>query len=535
MNKKYLDYIVYYFYEHFEPYGKEFTDDKYSLLMYSVYNAVHKEYPNFENVKNGQVDSLIYNHFVGHLLKKSRKFKADYINLYRYVKNYIGNVNGILYSDETFNFIVSRIAIKLMVSFDSEKLNDGKFDDEIVSTYKQVCSKLRSYISSYIAKMDISLTDLDDAFVTEQVFNLLMNSKDMSAKKLLNGEYNYLIDKLVEENKLENKTKRISKMPNTVAYIKKVVVDNANKVVSVDGYVLINTTKNEELLNKYCRMIDDTLRTWNLNPSEIMSGEYDRDIQLLYNDFFVRGLDYETAKMSIQRPGVPKYINKNSGKKTFVSAVSSLLAAGVLAGAVGYVSYMYAKGLYNEKVKDNLSKIDDYSYSHVNDIHSRNFDAAILNFIETSDEYAKYGEDSYDYISLYRNYLSTNGDLYIMDNMLSEIKLSIKNDDLYQELYGALKGNRSFLGFIYDRLEEMGYEEIRNEEYVQLLHDYEKIRFEMPYDANPVEHLTNSQERLINKVKDIYEKLSNEQWIEFGKLLGTNEKDIEEENSVRRH
>ena len=112
-----------------------------------------------------------------------------------------------------------------------------------------------------------------------------------------------------------------------------------------------------------------------------------------------------------------------------------------------------------------------------------------------------------------------------MDNMLSEIKRDVRNNDSYRNLSGSIMYNGCYLDFMYDRLYEMGFEEIVDNKYQDLLNDYVELKNKHPYE-NVVKYLSPSQERLLEKVRDKYVELSEEYFVELGKLLGTDEYNI---------
>ena len=120
-----------------------------------------------------------------------------------------------------------------------------------------------------------------------------------------------------------------------------------------------------------------------------------------------------------------------------------------------------------------------------------------------------------------------------MDNMIDEIKKDISTKAEYNDLMNSLRGNGCYLDFIYDRLYDMGYTEIKDSKYTELLSSYMKTKKEHRY-KDPVEYLSFSQQRLLNKVISKYEELSEQYLLEFGVLLGDQNIVFESTSSVRR-
>ena len=103
----------------------------------------------------------------------------------------------------------------------------------------------------------------------------------------------------------------------------------------------------------------------------------------------------------------------------------------------------------------------------------------------------------------------------------------------HNDLMNILRSNGCYLDFIYDRLYDMGYTEIRDMKYNELLSSYMRVKKEHKY-KDPVEYLSNSQQRLLDKFLSKYDELSQQHLIEFGVLLGDQNVVLEVTNSVRR-
>ena len=119
----------------------------------------------------------------------------------------------------------------------------------------------------------------------------------------------------------------------------------------------------------------------------------------------------------------------------------------------------------------------------------------------------------------------------LLDNNNS--KSDYNANEEYTDLMNVIRKNGCYLDFIYDRLYDMGFSEIRENKYVDLLNAYMKAKNENQY-RDPVQSLNGGQQRLLNKILDKYEELSEQYLLEFGVLLGDKNIVLEATSSVRR-
>jgi len=385
---------------------------------------------------------------------------------------------------------------------------DGMKDEEIKFSYEMVfddfCELIRQYVFDYISSNIIPLTDIDNGVVAEDVVKLFVSNNEISILDLLLSRYDRLIEAMAAKNRSKNEEKRRSDMPNTYEYI--------------DSQILYKT-QNSELLKNIINKIDTTLRDRGILPKEIVSGEYDAEIRNLYHDYYSESVNSSLRENSIQIDGVPRKIKRNSKKQNIPQAISSVLIVATLLSLLAVGGHELGENIRIDTAKKNLSEIDSYSYSQMNGIYDRGIEPTAANILKTYDEYSKFNNTNFNYLAFYRAYISANqNQMNVMDTVINEVKKDARNNSGYTDLYYALRSNSCYLDFMYDRLYEMGFTEIKDEKYFDLLAKYVQHKNNHPYD-DPAEFLTDKEKRLLSKVKDKYEELSEYYLIELGLYL----------------
>lgn len=492
-------------------------------LCLEISKRIRSKYNDLKFVLNGKADKFIGSIINGYINNKHGQLRADYINLRSYVNQVIRNIQFINYSEKTLDMIVEDICSMLIHRYNYNKLNDGIYDEEIMSCYNVslsgLCERIRQYVNDYVCDKVKPLTDVDNVFVEDEVIRLLLTTNEINSFDLLLGRCDKKIYEIAVKNREENKTKRLAEKPDTLEYIESRI---------------LYPTLNIELLKQIIQKIDINLRDSGLNPKEIVSGKYDSDIRTLYNEYYTESLEFSIRNNSVQRDNVPNKIKKDGKKINVPQAVSVVLTAGVLLGLLSHGAYTVGKDIRANVAKKNLTSIDTYSYPAITSIYDGTLKLTADNIIKTYDDYSKFDNLNFSYLAFYEAFNSaTQDEIYVMDNMLYEIKDNLAGNSLYSDLMNELRTDSCFLDFMYDRLEDMGYTEIRDNKYYELLSAYLKAKNDHPH-GNPINYLTDSQVRLLNKVKDKYEEFSEQYLVELGVLL-SNQNNEELSSSVRGH
>ena len=521
MEYNHLEYVRKYFEIYYGVYYNRLSKNEVDSLCLTISKSLQNKYNDFKLVKSGIGDKFISSVIKIYVNKEHSKLMANYINMRNYIKNYIENTHFVKYSIDTLYMITEGVCDMLIPTFRYDKMNDGRMDEEISSGYNFVlsgiCSEIRKYVGIYISKNIVPLNDIDNVAVENEIIKLMMNSREISSFSILMGRADSKINEIAIKNRDENRNKRLSEMPDTIEYIKRTAE------IYTDDMKLVNDIASE---------VDMKLRDEGITPNEIVSGKHNFKIRKMFNDYYNKRRKLFIYN-SIEQDDVPSKIEVVKGKKDINQIISELLVASVLLGAISYGGYTLGKNIRNDRLMDNINKFDSHSYSHIDSVYDTDIKSTAKNIVETFDNYSEFGNDNFSYLGFYRAYNSVgNQKLFVMDNMLSQIKKDIYNKNGYDELRNSINTNGCYLGFIYDRLYEMGYTEINDAKHYELLNSYMKVMNNHKY-SNPVEYLSASQQRLLNKVVSKYEELSEQYLLEFGVLLG--DKDIVmETSSVRR-
>ena len=522
MEYNHLEYVRKYFKLYYSTYYNRLSKNEIDSLCLMISKSLRNQFNDIKLVKEGKGDKFITSVVNSYVNKEYPKFRTDYINLRNYINNYLKDTHFVNCSIDTLDMIIEEMCDLLMPAYSYNRMMDGRMDEEISSAYNLslscLCDRIRSYVSTYISNNIVLLTDINNVEVEDKVVNLVLNTKYINSLDLFMGRCDKRINDIAIKNREDNKSKRLSEMPDTIEYIKNVV----------EIY-----TEDKQLVNNIATRVDMDLRDDGFNPNEIVSGKYDMKIRKMFNDYYHKSR-HLFIDNSIEQEDVPSKIEVVGGKKNINKIISELLIASTLLGVISYGGYNVGKSIRNDKAMDNLKKFDSHSYSGVNSIYGSSFEYTADNIVSTFNDYRNFNNDNFSYLGFYRAFRNAGSQkLYVMDNMMEEIKNNIYMKEEHSDLMNILRSNGCYLDFIYDRLYDMGYIEIKENKYFELLSSYMKIMKEHKYKA-PVEYLSASQQRLLNKVISKYEELSEQYLIEFGVLLDDRNVVLEVTNTARR-
>lgn len=522
MEYNHLEYVRKYFNFYYTTYYNRLSKNEVDSLCLNISKSLKNKYNDFKLIKSGIGDKFISSVINSYVNKEHPQLRADYINMRNCINKYIKDTHFINYSIDTLDMIIEGICDMLIHRYDYNKLNSGEFDEEITASYNVVlsgiCDEIRNYVSSYVSNNVVLLTDINNVEVEDEVIKLVMNSSDINSLDLLMGRCDNVINDIAIKNREKNKNKRLSEMPNTVEYIK---------------HVAEIYTEDKDLVNKIASRVDMDLRDEGFTPNDIVSKKYDVKIRKMFNDYYYKSRSLFIDN-SIERDDVPDKIEVLKGRKDINKIIVELLVASALLGVISYGSYNLGKSIRSDIAMDNLKRFDSHSYNGVTSIYVNSFKDTADNIVKTFDNYCKFDNSNYNYLGFYRAYKSVgNEKLFVMDNMLTQIKDDMYKQPEYSNLMNILRVSGCYLDFIYDRLYDMGFSEIRENKYVDLLNAYMKAKNENQY-RDPVQSLNGGQQRLLNKILDKYEELSEQYLLEFGVLLGDKNIVLEATSSVRR-
>ena len=236
-------------------------------------------------------------------------------------------------------------------------------------------------------------------------------------------------------------------------------------------------------MNSCTRVVESRLINRGYTDNQIVSSDMKNMVVSFIDDFFInREARIEAARNSVKNNSSPSKIKAKRNKRMMNKSIATVLLFASLIGLAGNGVYQMTTELRDIKAKQNVTMIDDHYYSNINTIYAESFEPTADNIISTFDEYGKFDNENFQYLGFYQAYRSVKQDrLYIMDNMLSEIRRDVRNDNSHRNLSSAIIYNGCYLDFMYDRLYEMGFEEITNDKYQDLLNDYVELKNKHPY------------------------------------------------------
>lgn len=227
---------------------------------------------------------------------------------------------------------------------------------------------------------------------------------------------------------------------------------------------------------------------------------------------------------SIAKVGAPKRVKRVSKKRKMQRNVSMLLVVAALTTMLGFASYKIANG-FKEGI-DDISADFRYNSSssqmfgdQFNIIYTKYADGFRDNtesVINVYNEYSKYG-DVYGYLGFYESYKHINKDsLAIMDAMMSKIKNGISNGKYNTDMN---IDSKYFLDFIYDRLIEMGCEEIKQEKYIDAINEYISVSFTNGNSNKTTMDVIREENKKLNdlilEITDMYHQYSSRYYDEL--------------------
>lgn len=486
-------------------------------IILAIIKSVKNRYKDVNKILSGEMDGFILHFaekYIEHKKQTDEKFQkkwGNYINLKNYIIRHIAENSKYSFGRKNLNFFVEDICCTLFPTYNYNNImENGGLYDEVDSKLEQLLKDIREYVRIYISDNVIPLTDIDNVFVADEVFNIITNSDDILISDLLLGKYIKKIHDIAEENRKYNQDKRLVDNPDTLQYIRDLIPNNR---------------LNEDLVEKFVISMDNKLRDKKLTVKEIVSGSYDKEILIDFNKYLAQHLRFNVLTNSIQTEGIDDGFKLEEGKNKFKKNISNAIVAILLTGVISVTLSQYFREIKTDAIKENIRKEIGFSNNEINSVYDKDFDVTMRDVIDSYKFYSSFGNESFNYLGFYQAFencsvgrnVTLDERFHIMDKMLKDIKEEIKYDADYNDLSIELNGNGNYLSFVYDRLEDMGYTEIREDKYKDLLFAYSKARNHNEL-GNPVKYLTNSQERLLNEVSSKYKEYSEQCLLELNVL-----------------
>lgn len=411
----------------------------------------------------------------------------------------------------SYNHLLELTTASIIHDFNNIDIVNGVHDEDIKKRFKFYLKRLmisiRQHVTNVINNMDL-LPGVPVEEVINEVTKMVMVTGEVSAQKLLDGK----LDGFIE----------------SCATKKRMLLDPEEVIKHIYKQILIEDNlcrEDDELLDiatKICSVLHDEM---GYSYPNIMAGKYDGVIRYLFNLM-------ESKDLSLEGNGESNEIEYKPKKKR-VSKSQILLALVAVLVTLGAGSLVYKVGveivdsvsegyswLINIDARNAVDKFDGFEYSSIYTTVAPDYKSTTDNVLTF---YLKVEEAGYDevygHIGFYRAYNSVKDDrLWIMDDMLDRVQKQAANDERYGNLDDDIRYNTCYLDYAYDRLEQMGCEEIKDKKYQDAVSAYEYAMWGHS-DGEPMKKLSEKDQKLVREIMEMYQKYSKKYEADLGNML----------------
>ena len=477
------------------------------IVMEMTLELCKKNESSYTQYMNRSYDKVFVDSFYGYC----DKIKRD---CYAQIKKVFTNLDiGSIYDNGTQEYLYDHIMKHLLRDPDINDLISGLNDQKIIETFpiclEEMKNEVRAHVMSVINTVDMHLLiNVSVKSIVSEIVNATVETGKFSAYRLLSGKMDSDIVERVEREARENDPEPAKR------HVSKMVRHFARYDLPVN------------VLEKFSFEIFNDLVGLGYTLNDIASGKYDNLISC-YVD-----------KKSMMYFSLPDEQNKNNRvkrtekKRRMQKSVSMLLVVATLTSVLGVGTVIYHIGksisdgiddlASNMRYNSSVYKNGGSKYSTMFTKYSDEYEENIKYVIEDYNNYSKLGE-SYGYMGFYEFYKHVNSNaLAIMDSMLHDI-----NYRTFDEKRGtSLRVDADyFLEFAYNRLVEMGCEEIQQEKYIEAIDKYKEYDYSnLDENKTTLDCIKEKNDRklleLINDIMNMYDKYSSKYFEQLSNLLG---------------
>lgn len=495
MNKRTIDYVSELFKLRFPQYYYHTKKEEGRKILYDVCRANEMKIYSVDEVTNGLADDTIVQ-----LIEQNFKEKRNdlWVVCENLRKNVIGVISEIDFLEENDmnDYIINNIVAKLVVFYDYHELNAGGFVEKIKYEYNVQKLEFRHLLLTNISRvvnLDIDLYESVDNGISQSDIEIYVLEKmypDVSYGMIMDlkqNKYDDRINKLIREYMHKNKKPKV----DVVVY----VADTIRKY---------DFTLNDKDIEYYTNRIVKILRNRGMFEREITDISNVQVITDCFDELKRRRNSIKEAK-EFERQEAER-IKYETRKRWIQGAVCTLLLVATIAAATllvkfGVESYRDWKedkqivAMFNRASK----KLGGDRYY---DVHTKYSDNFVSNGFLIADDYEYFDSfgENYKHLSFFQCYMNVKADkLAIMDAMLIHVQRNFDID----------VGTNCFLQFMYDRLVELGCEEIKDEKYVNVISEYKDVAISCNgTDKTPMDCMNKDQITIIQEIRDYYIKYS---------------------------
>lgn len=521
-----FEYVKDYFRSKFPEYyllearNENFESSKIRKIVYDVFEKELSKYSH-EEIISVEVQGIIYEAIDKHLNSYFSESQRDECkNLFAYVCN---DRFTSKYNSKCSDSILRGIAGQIVSILYGKNKSSIELDERIITYYEEIYNDLYKKVEGYISN---TLTNYFDYYKLIKV-NQKELVLDVTDAVMFNGSYSFLSDMVNSTRKFGSQVRN-----KIINYIERYIFkhydkkENEEKNVSranletqkyIFNYLSIqfkNQLSEDDLTRCSCFIDSYLVGEKKHNPEDIISRKLDSSIEhLCYT--WIRSCQIEKVPESIEyKPKISKM------QKT----VFSLLLAGVIftfnsVYAIGSFAN-HVENEHNEKTVVQIMSNDGFG-EKISAVYSYDYSAAAKKVLSLySEKYQQYGDRKYDYIPFDEAYMNIDSDyrLVVMDKLMKEVVDLAFKDGKHLDFAASLVGNSCYLEFMYNDLESMGFEEIRDEKYQELLRAYLNDREKYPNDASYFSRLSTGHVELLNQVESKYVELCKKKLLEVEKM-----------------
>lgn len=483
-------YIKKYFRLEFLTSYDSLNEDELNKIVTGIGNLLSRKYKT-KDIVNGKADRIIYKTIDETLKVSMPHVYSSKVNLKRYIKNYIGSNFFVNYSDKTLNYIAERITFQVEPDVDYIRLMNGdvQLDNKISTYYKTMyedtLTRVRNYVKNYLIRNVYPMIDIDEIAISNEFVKQIMEDNKYNVVDLFTRKY----DKMIEQMAYNNRRKNQDMKPDAYRYIKSYIIK-------------LDECLEFEEINNLALTMEESLRDEGYNSSNIVGHLCDARIEKMYNYYIMKSNSVYDEKK-------PKRVKHKINSKKMQKGISTLLIIASLTGVVGGGIYMVGKGAYDAFVDlsvditynstSSVMSVGKYEYlfTKYNDGYLINMD----NAVEDYNNYSKLGE-VYGYLGIYETYKHVEVDsLAIMDSFIEDLDYKIFNGEYDTDMKISAG---CFLEFVYDRLVDMGCEEIQQEKYLNAIREYNRASVKNDdQNKTTMDYIQKEDSKLVKVISEI--------------------------------
>ena len=503
------EYVNNYFYKNF-PESYILIPD--TLVEYKIDNIgeIRNEYVkmflmkiqskyNIDDMKNGKVDEEFYtilDSFVNKYFTSS--MRNDCSSLYSYVRNLLIKKGlGNKFSSDLFDHFVKSIVARAWSQFDESRFNVDTFDHVIGLIYDNIYSQYEKMINDRVDQL------------INYNFDIISNRNNKFDMVELKKFVNMMIFKR-EDRTFLSRLNKLKINPDVELSRTSLVLDSY-----VKQYIkFLNRPKEnkQEVKTEYIKT--DSIK---VQPTKKKEVAQERVIK--------RDACLENIRVnSVVGEAVPDKIKVNRGSKKVEKNVIALCLLAIM--TINTISMNNYVDRRIHEMNDNTAMqrvmiVDGFDYSKKlrNDEYYNKIADNIINV------YSKLGQiedENYKTLCLYDAYKGCST-INEMDKIFNILRSKIVLNDVELNLRNIVKADSKqtyfYLDFVYDRLSNMGYNEVNSQEYQDALLRWKYANYGNYYGAVGV-YMSNSEKEIIKDVIKKYEEHCEKDKLNFGYLLG---------------